>query len=776
MLMLARIVAPLRRRWRIAAVVLLCASTGVVQAQYAANDSSADPPSRVARLSYMEGDLGFLPAGARDWSDASINRPLTTGDRLSSGRDSRAELELGGGALRIAGRTDVGLLDLNDRIAQVELTQGTLSLTVRHLDQDQSYEIDTPTVALVVDQPGAFRVDVEGDGRGTRVTAFDGYATVYGEHNAQRSINAGRSYRFDDSSLASVTISDIGGEDAFDAWSRERDRRYAQSTSRQYVSDDVIGYQDLDQYGDWQTTSDYGAVWFPNDEGSDWAPYRDGHWAYIAPWGWTWVDDAPWGFAPYHYGRWVYVHGDWGWIPGPIGMRPVYAPALVAFVGSGGWSVGIGSGPVGWFPLGPGEIYNPWYHASRGYYSEVNITNIRERHRHHRRRLIGDIDDHYNHYREDRPMRGEHYANRDAPRGFTAVPGTAFAGGRHVQRDLLRVDRRELAAAPVLSRGATLRPAPIRRAASRSLHARSLPAAGFRRNVVARHVPPGELLNRRLGSAHSPTGPQRTGMPPANVRLLGNERGAHPPGGGRIGSVRGTPAGQRRGSDARVGPSFNVPRITTAAAPAAVTRAAPRPGELPSARFAHPQATAIPGERRRVDGHAEVSPQTSIYQRQPMRQAGSGNFPSRDSYPQRRDNRGEPTLPVVPQIQRAMPVSPPPMPAAADRGAQRFVSRPTRQGEMPRPAAPSGGYSVDSQRFERAANARRFEPRAQPRPLSEPPRPTAQPRQREPQPVMPRYLPPPARPEMARPQQRVVTPQPAARARPRPLKNDERHQ
>ncbi|MDE2155029.1 MAG: hypothetical protein KGJ32_03930 [Xanthomonadaceae bacterium] len=774
--MLARIVAPLRRRWRIAAVMLLCTSAGMVQAQYAANDSAADPPSRVARLSYMEGDLGFLPAGARDWSDASINRPLTTGDRLSSGRDSRAELELGGGTLRIAGRTDFGLLDLNDQIVQVELTQGTLSLTVRHLDGNQSYEIDTPTVALVVDQPGTFRVDAGDDGRGTRITAFDGDATVYGENSAQFGIHPGRSYRFDDSSLASVTISDISGEDAFDAWSRERDSRYAQSTTRQYVSDDVIGYQDLDRYGDWQTTSDYGAVWFPSDEDSDWAPYRDGHWAYIAPWGWTWVDDAPWGFAPYHYGRWVYLHGDWGWVPGPIVMRPVYAPALVAFVGGGGWSVGIGIGPVGWFPLGPGEIYNPWYRASRGYYTEVNITNIREGRWHHRREIIGDIDEHYNHYREDRPMRGEHYANRDAPRGFTAVPGAAFAGGRHVQRDLLRVDRRELAAAPVLPRGANLRPAPIGQTASRSLHARSLPAGGFRRDVVARHVPPGQPLNRQGPAAGYPTGPQRAGMPPANVRLLGSERGARPPGIGRIGSMRDTPARQRPGSGMRAGSSYDFPRTTNAAAPAAVTRdtlAEPRSGELPSARFAHPPATDTPVGDRRVNRNAAVLPPTPTYRRQPIPREGAGNFP--DGYPQRRDNRSEPTLPAVPQIQRATPVSPP-MPIAADRGAQRLVGRPTRRNDLPEPAAPAG-YSTGSRRFEpRADNTRRFEPRTQPLPQSEPPRQIGQPRQQPSPPAMPHYQPPPARPEMARPQQRAVTPQPAATPRPRPPEKDERHQ
>ncbi len=64
-----------------------------------------------------------------------------------------------------------------------------------------------------------------------------------------------------------------------------------------------------------------------------WAPYRNGHWAWIDPWGWTWVDDAPWGFAPFHYGRWTVVDDRWGWVPGPVRQRAVYAPALVAFIG-----------------------------------------------------------------------------------------------------------------------------------------------------------------------------------------------------------------------------------------------------------------------------------------------------------------------------------------------------------------------------------------------------------------------------------------------------------
>ena len=520
MRLFAEFQAPRRSGWRWLAVASLCLMAGLAQAQSATDDPTFDPPSRVARLSYLAGDLGFLPAGAKNWSDASINRPLTTGDRLSTGNGARAELELGGGTLRMDSQTDFGLLDLNEQLAQVELTQGTLNLTARRLENGQSYEIDTPTIALVVDQPGTFRVDVDRDGRTTEVTVLDGSAIVYGENNAQRTVAAGRRYRFDDSSLNAVVISDLGSGDAFDRWSDERDSRYAQSTTRQYVSDDVVGYQDLDQYGDWQTSDDYGAVWYPTRVASDWAPYRDGHWAYIAPWGWTWVDSSPWGFAPYHYGRWAYVGRRWGWIPGPIAVRPIYAPALVAFIGGGGWSVGVG-GPVGWFPLGPGEIYNPWYRASRSYYTRVNVTNIRVTNVYNHTTIINRINNRYGDYQRGVPGRAERYVNRDAPRGVTAVSGKVFAGGHRVQGDLLRVDQRQLARATVLPRGVAQRPEAGSFARPRGAHARALPEGGFSRQVVARNAPPA------VRSAHDEVG-QRGTQPvaatPSNVRVLGSRR------------------------------------------------------------------------------------------------------------------------------------------------------------------------------------------------------------------------------------------------------------
>ncbi len=701
-----------RRRWRALAIVLLCMAAGLAQAQ-SGTDDGADPPSRVARLSYIAGDLGFLPSGAKNWSDANINRPLTTGDKLSTAAGARAELEFGGGTLRIDGQTDFGLLDLNDELAQIELTRGTLSLTVRRLDDGQSYEIDTPAMALVVDQPGTFRVDIDDRDGSTRVTAFDGGATAFGENNAQRSINPGRSYRFADPSLAMVTITDIDGGDAFDDWASQRDRRYAQSTSARYVSDEVVGYQDLDQYGAWQDTSEYGAVWFPRDVGPGWAPYRDGHWAYVAPWGWTWVDDAPWGFAPYHYGRWAYMRGGWGWIPGPRGVRPIYAPALVAFVGGGGWSVGIGSAPVGWFPLGPGEFYNPWYRCGRDYYANVNIRNIRGRSGHDPRR---DIDDHYNRYRRGEPGRGDHYANRSAPRGFTAVPGQSFAGGRRVQRDLINVDPRKLADAPVPARGIDrLRPAGDGNRPPRSTFARDLPAGGYDRQVVARRAPPTMHDVPVAGR-----GGRFAAAPRSNVRVLDDQgspgRGRHPSMADRSDSMQRQPASAGAQLPA-------VPRITPTT-PAGGSDTVRNDGELRSARFAHPRGRDDASRREAMPrpGVSYIAPAA-----EDRAQAISGN---------------RPTPSEMPRIQRAEAR---PTPVDGER-FQRYQPDRTAERERPQPAAPT--REPAEPRFQRPEPAPREYVREQPRPM---------PSQDRSEPMPQRYQPaqramPPPRAETPRPQ------------------------
>ena len=504
--------APLSRSWQIVAAILLLMCTGFAYAQ--SNDSQSDagdPPARVARISFASGDLGLMPAGSTNWSAADINRPLTNGDKLSSGPGARAELDLGGAVLRIDGQSDIGVLNLNGQTDQFELTEGTLNITVRSLDQGSTYEIDTPTLALVIDQAGSFRLDVPSDGNATTVTVNDGLATVYGENNAQREIYSGRRYQFNESSLNDVTVTDTESSDAFDAWCSNRDGQESNETSAQYVSDDMVGGDDLDGWGSWEENEDYGAIWYPINVGIGWAPYRFGHWVWISPWGWTWVDNLPWGFAPYHYGRWAFIGHRWGWIPGPRHLRPIYAPALVAFVGTGAGR------PLGWFPLGPRDVYSPWYRASRNYYTGVNLANIGVGRYYDQTSLINTIRNQYGFYQGGRTAPGATYAYRNTPNALTAVSAQTFANARSVQNSQVHLNPQQVAAASVITPSALQRPAASSFGQPRLVNARPLPSAAFNRQVVAVGKP---------AAAVAATASFRAGQPASHVRVLTVSPGA----------------------------------------------------------------------------------------------------------------------------------------------------------------------------------------------------------------------------------------------------------
>ena len=344
--------------------------------------------------------------------------------------------------IRMNAGTGVSVLNLDDRIAQLQLTQGTLNVRVRRLEPDQVFEVDTPNLAFTLRQPGEYRIEVDPDGNATTIVVRKGQGEVYGE-GAAYVIDSRQPYRFTGTGLREYQYVDAPRFDEFDRWSSDRDRRYDTSVSARYVSPDVVGYQDLDANGTWRVDATYGNVWFPNRVAADWAPYRDGHWAWVDPWGWTWVDDAPWGFAVSHYGRWTNLRGTWGWVPGPVRSRAYYAPALVAFVGGSNFQLTISSGNVGgvaWFPLGPREVYRPSYPVSRGYFENVNRSNT----------VVNTtvINNYYNNTNVTNVV----YANRQVPGAVVAVPTTAFVQSQPVGRAAVRVTREMVASAPVAVR------------------------------------------------------------------------------------------------------------------------------------------------------------------------------------------------------------------------------------------------------------------------------------------------------------------------------------
>jgi hypothetical protein len=330
--------------------------------------SSESPSARVIRLSLVSGAVSFSPAGSDDWVVASVNRPLTQGDRLWVERGERAELHIGSTAIRLAGSTGLEILSLTDDDLQLKLSRGSLSMRVRDYPDNEYIEVDTPNLAFEVHQAGEYRIDADADRDHTMVQIRQGSGAVFTDDNTRQSIPlaAGQRVGFSGTDLFSYENGAVGPRDDFERWAAQRDNRENASTSVRYVSRGMTGYEDLDANGDWSVVDGYGPVWMPHVVIRDWAPYQFGHWAWIAPWGWTWIDDEPWGFAPFHYGRWAFIDGRWGWLPGPLLPRPVYAPALVVFIGGD-----FGPG-VRWLALGPGEPYRPAYTHDERYLERVN--------------------------------------------------------------------------------------------------------------------------------------------------------------------------------------------------------------------------------------------------------------------------------------------------------------------------------------------------------------------------------------------------------------------
>ena len=479
----------------------------------------ADPPALVARMDQFQGTATLLPAGSTTWSYANINRPLSTGDQVWIGAGSRAEIVAGSTAMRLGADTSLNLLELSDATTQLELAEGIFEVRVRRSMQGRAFEIDTPNLAFDLQAPGDYRVDVNPRQNTTTVIVRAGRGMAYGTGATNYPVGSRQMVQFSGNALSPDEAEFNPPFDGFDRWVAMRNRREDDSLSARYVGIGMTGYQGLDRYGHWETDAAYGPIWVPTAVAPGWAPYRDGHWAWIAPWGWTWIDDEPWGFAPFHYGRWAHVGTVWAWVPGPVIVRPVYAPALVAFVGGGGggvrWGVSLATGTPGvaWFPLAPGEIYRPVYATSPEYVDAINRTVIINRSVTivHNTTVINNVQ---------RTV----YINRTVPGAVTAVPAAAFVRGRTVQRVAVPLRAGQGAAAPVRFSPPI---APVQRSVAGRQAAAAPPRAAFERTVFATRTPPPPALHDTLAqrvAARKGTAPG-AGQPlvqpdPAHLRHL----------------------------------------------------------------------------------------------------------------------------------------------------------------------------------------------------------------------------------------------------------------
>jgi hypothetical protein len=571
----------------VAGISLTAAFSLVAKAQDQDQDQN-DPPSRVARLGHIDGSVSFQPAGESDWVEATRNRPMTTGDKLWADRDSRAEVQLGSSKIDLAANTGFTFLNLDDRTVQIQLSAGTINVRVYELDRDTDYEIDTANQAFVIQQPGRYRVESSENGDYTIVTIRDGEGESTGNGQSY-TIHRGQRVTFRGTTSLNAEVDQIGDPDPFDRWSDDRERRYEDSPSARYCSRQVVGFEDLDESGDWSPAPEYGSVWYPRVD-AGWAPYHYGHWAWIDPWGWTWVDDASWGYAPFHYGRWVFVGSRWGWIPGPREVRPVYAPALVAFVG--GVGIGVG-GNVAWFPLGPREVYVPSYRVSRGYVNRVNVTNTTVN--------VTQVTNVYNTtiVNNNTTINNVTYVNRNVRGGVTAVPQQAFSTAQPVGRSAVAVNESQMRQGPVNVRAAVPpgRQAVMGTQATNANRVAAPPQAVMSRQVIAKTAPP---------------------PPPPSFASRQQVLAQHP----------GVPVSRPQLQQMRAAnPSASAPRVITAppARPQPLPAAGNRPGNPPAAN------TPAANERPATNNPAANRPQP-----------GNPATPNNRPQPNQPDNRPQP--------------------------------------------------------------------------------------------------------------------------------------
>lgn len=661
-----------------------------------------DPPYRVARLNYITGNVSMQPAGIDQWSPADLNRPFTIGDYLYADQGSRAELHLDEAVMRIGEQTSFGFLNLNDQVVQIKLTEGDMYIRLHDFGSDQTFEVDTPNAAVTLLRDGTYRFRVDPNGGMSFVVVHEGQAEITGGGQAF-TLNAGNSAELTGTDQLAYDIQVAPEPDDFDQWCAERDAHEAHLRSAQYLPPTVIGYEDLDNYGSWQTVGDYGPVWYPQQVAAGWAPYHYGHWAWIDPWGWTWVDDMPWGFAPFHYGRWAYISGRWGWCPGPISIyghhgpviRPYYAPAMVAWFGGSHFGVGISVGgpSLGWVALGFGDVYTPPYVCSRPYFTNVNRYNTT---------IVNNVNitNVYNTVYVDHRVYNQTIVNTRAPNAVMAMPQTAFATGASVRQSGVAVKQTEIAR---LQTAGVLAPpvAPTRQAVLPNARPAAHPSAQvMQRQVVARSAPPSapapfaarqQYLQQHAGQLHN-IAALRQAVPPkpqtAQVRKVAAVQpvAVHP--GQRVGNI--APAARAA--------------TPQPARPAEPNRPAAQPGRAP-AQPAAPSAHGVPPNMRQNQPAPENRPAPSNAARSAERTSPEPVHPAeRTSPPPSQPARSTERTPT----ERTSPAARAPAPNTTERSQSR--PEPTNK--------PNGGYPVRNP--EPRPETRPTQPQQHPAPAAKP--------------------------------------------------------
>lgn len=586
----------LKRAWLVPLLFVLAWAHAPVRAA----DAEAWAPTP-PRLSNIDGDVSYWRPGAEDWAEARRNLALAEGDALYTGDGANLEVQFGPRSfVRADENTQLSLVSLEPRRIQFSVTSGLASFDLRSMDVGDVLEVSTPNALFLIDHPGYYRVEV-----GSRDTHFitrrGGEATLTTADGRSLGIFPSEDIVVTAGNPVQVATYAAPPADAWDRWNDERSDRVGESVSARYLPHGVYGVEELDHYGHWRVVPSYGAVWIPYGVSVGWVPYSTGYWVWDPFYEWTWVDDAPWGWAPFHYGRWLFIDGYWAWAPGPAVVRPVYAPALVAFmIRDGDVSVRVSVGLPGlwWVALSWGEPVIPWWgpprHRGHPWWGgwggprvvnnvvikQTTIVNVRDIHFHNatlprsvvtvpadkfgRERVRATVENRYR-QADFAPVRGELPVK---PTRASLYGGAPRAGQ----------PPRDIVARPVVStRAPRERTAPVKDAAPRG-PAQALPDAHY---VIppARRIEDGRSLPRPPLGADA--GPERTPPPPLR-RYEGDRRSVGTPA---------APAARERTTEREQATERRQPQPTQPA-PAVRERATERREAGPTPRAAPPSTPA----------------------------------------------------------------------------------------------------------------------------------------------------------------------------------------
>jgi hypothetical protein len=679
--------------------------------------ASGDPPARVGRLAFIDGAVSFHDNQQTDWSPAAVNMPLVAGDAIWTEPDARSELAVAGTRVRLDSASELDVLAVDDTQTRLQLDQGRIDIKTFDLDTHQPYQVVTPRGVVTLEQQGDYYVLAGSTEDPTELGVRSGAAQIQAANGQVLAVRAGEIGMISGDEASPQLQTMHQAPPPLPAYWAQRDSEINYGTP-QYISADVTGYEDLSHYGTWSNDPDYGEVWMPRTVPAGWAPYRTGHWAYVAPWGWTWVDEQPWGFAPYHYGRWAQRGDRWMWVPPQRDVRPVYAPALVAFVGGVELGVALGAQsaqPVGWFPLGPREVYVPPYTRDRDYYRRLNMSaRVDSR----------VLDDRWQRAERHEALRADERNEALANRRFaTVVPAQAFTRSEPVQRVALKVDPQKLNALAVAPTAAPPSPKAELRAGAQEPPNRAP-------NQAQRPNPPQQQAIETLGRPSGAELQHRQAPGPkfaAHAAVPTNGLTNAPP----------APAGGKAAL-----PQL-APRNPKAPPPPHKAEAPPHqavPGNLPPARG--PQAERPNEPPRPAENHA---PQP---QQQPHAPAQQPPHQAETPHPQPQPQAQHPVAPPAPPHQAETP-HPQPQPQAQHPVAP---PAPPHQAEAPHPQPqPQAEHPVAPPAPPHQAEA----PHPQPQPQAEHPvAPPAPPHQAEapnpqPQPQAQRPATPPQQHEQA---------------------------